>query len=322
MRYDPKKTAELLPSLTKEVLCDPGTVIRLAEERYSKEVDEVCGELLAQNKSVLLLCGPTSAGKTTTSARLLAGFAALGKKAEVISLDDFYRPQPQLPLWPDGEIDYESIEGLDLDAYGDIVSRLISTGHALMGAHDFLNDSKGAPRELSYDGDTVLIIEGLHALNPVVAAPFPKDRVYRLYISPHSDFTDGEGRVLITARQLRLTRRMVRDYHSRGASAAITMKMWRYILKGEEEYIHPFRELADRHINTTHAYEPFLYAPALERIAKQPCPPNMRTGILKNESDLDTFKPALEELFGVYRELPPLSPSLLPESSLIHEVIF
>ena len=123
------------------------------------------------------------------------------------------------------------------------------------------------------------------------------------------------------ARELRLTRRIVRDYHNRCASAEITLRMWDYIIRGERKYIHPFRPLADRHIDTTHDYEPFLYSLAIKYISKNPIPPNMRSGILKNEGTPGLYKDEIFEVFSACMRFPTLSPSVVPADSLIREFI-
>ena len=161
----------------------------------------------------------------------------------------------------------ESIEGLDLELFAELVTRLFEAGRCTFPIFDFISSDTKKTFTLNYCEGDILIIEGIHALNPAIYEVVKHKHCCRLYISTHSNFVSG-GEILLPARNLRLVRRLLRDYKHRGASLNATLNFWKYIKMGEELYIYPFRQYADFHIDTAHRYEPFLYCGPLETLIK------------------------------------------------------
>ena len=225
-----------------------------------------------------------------------------------ISLDNFYKSSDQLPRWEDGYQNYESVEGLDLDCFRETVQRLLQTGRAQFPIFDFTAGCRSEKTfEISYDEHTYLIIEGIHALNPLLTDTLAPHRTVKLYISVHSDFVDDGGRILLGARDLRLTRRLLRDFYYRGTGAEETLRMWDYVLRGEDLYIRPFREFADAHINSTHDYEPSLPRhPRRNAAADRPGLPYRET--------IGRLTDSARHFFGIDQ-------ALVPATSLIQEFI-
>ncbi len=161
---------------------------------------------------------------------------------------------------------------------------------------------------MTYDEQTYLIFEGIHALNPVITRTVERYPSTKIYISVHSEFTDGSGGVLLTARDLRLMRRILRDFTYRGTGAEETFRMWDYVLMGEDLYIRPYRKYADLHIDSVHAYEPYLY--------------NKDILCALFETDPGSrYHDIVERLRASAKHFFPMDRALIPRSSLIREFI-
>jgi uridine kinase len=277
------------------------------ERKYEDEIDAVRDHCIKNSVEVVLLCGPSAAGKTTTSKILEREFRELGHPVNRISLDNFYRPKSEMPLWEDGTVNLESIEGLNIPLFAELVNKLFRDGRCDFPVFDFVTGRPTKKFTLSHFPGSVLIVEGIHALNPEIYEIIAGRSCCRLYISTHSDFVRN-GEVVLPAAHLRLMRRSLRDYRHRGASLGATLDLWKYIRKGEDLYIHPFRKYADFHIDTAHSYEPFLYAlPMADMISRSDCD--------KKHREL------LASLLESARQFSPLPYDVVPPGSLIREFI-
>lgn len=285
----------------------PEEVVLAAEKRYHERVDAVSRACVARAARVILLCGPSAAGKTTSSIRLQTHLRSMGLGVNRISLDNFYHPRERMPYWEDGAVNYESIECLDIALFARLVDELFEQGTAAFPIFDFKTGGNTRSFTLRHGDGDVLIVEGLHALNPAVAQAFQGLKCLQVYISTHADFCSG-GDVLLPAKLLRLCRRMLRDVRHRNTDINATMRMWKYIRMGEERYIHPFRDGADFKIDTAHCYEPFLYSRAITE--------SIESAVIDEDN-----RPLAETLYRCCRVLPPLSEALIPETSLIQEFI-
>lgn len=279
------------------------------EQSYQEKLLHVCKAAVTEHKHIILVTGPSASGKTTSAKKIALLLEAQGKKVNRISLDNFYRSKEELPRWEDGYQNYESIEGLDLPCFDHVMHELLTTGTATFPLFDFTAGQRSKESfVLHFDEQTYLIIEGIHALNPLLFKTFQDYPSMKVYISVHSDIVDNGGNVVVSARHLRLTRRLLRDYIYRGTAALGTLKMWNYVLKGEELYIFPFRDQADVHINSVHAYEPFLYhedlSKALQGIPEDSCYYRTASALLHSN----------DHFFS-------LSYDLIPPTSLIQEFI-
>lgn len=259
MKYRQETDKIYSPPLQTLLATNPAQAVQEAESKYGQSIVSVSNDIISGHRQVILLTGPSASGKTTSAYRISHELASQGKKVNLISLDNFYKEAALLPKWNDGYINYESIEGLDTDLFAVCMQKLLSTGQAEFPVFDFLTNSRKAGGNLlQFDSETYLIIEGIHALNPLVSDTINNWSSLKIYISVHSDFVEDNG-LLLCARDLRLIRRIIRDYTYRGSPAEETLQMWDYVLRGEKLYMRPFRKHADVHINSTHSYEPFLY---------------------------------------------------------------
>lgn len=288
----------------------PAAFVAEEIDRYRAEVSRVEDWLNDVNvrRRVVLLSGPSSSGKTTTANLLCGRLRGDGVDAHVVSLDDFYRGRGQAPRLPDGSFDYETPEALDLPLLAACIRELLEEGHTFLPQFDFPTGQPKPERvELTLSQRSVVIFEGIHALHPHLREQLPKKHVKRLLIHPHSTFYDGKEEIL-SGRQIRLVRRMVRDERHRGTPAAGTLSMWPQVVRGEELYLFPHADCADMVIDTTHAFEPCVFAaralPLLQTI-----PENHPQYEMVGE-----IKAALSRFTD-------MSPALLPEDSILREFL-
>lgn len=236
----------------------PGQMISEVEGAYHDCLRSIARNLLDRHAAahLVMLSGPSSSGKTTTAHLLRQYLRELGKAAHIISLDDFYRGVGLAPLLPSGEHDYESVEALDVEKVKRCLKGVTSSGRFTVPRYDF-SAGRPQPEEESYEigPEEIVIVEGLHALNPVFTGELPPDRCVRLYVSVKQQIKDANGEV-ISPMDLRLVRRIVRDIQFRSTSAEETIAMWQGVEAGEDKYIRPYRISADYTVNSIHIYEP------------------------------------------------------------------
>ena len=238
----------------------PTQFILDCEERFRAQVEAIV-ETVAQKNGLqlVMLAGPSSSGKTTTAKLMCEGFARRNRPAQTVSLDDFYIDQAEIPRFEDGAPDYETVHSLDIDAIVDGVNRLMRGESCLLPRFSFLT-KKREPElaQITLPSDGVLIVEGLHALNPLINDAIRSDAVTRVYVSVSSRILEQDS-VLFTKRDLRFVRRMVRDYQFRDSPVDHTFYLWKGVRRGEDRYLFPFRHLADVSINSIHPYEPCVF---------------------------------------------------------------
>lgn len=309
MQYSPVRNRIDAMQVAAKLQEDSTAFIQQQEQDYYKKLHTVCDRAVEEKKSIILVTGPSASGKTTTAKRIAAILEARGKKVNRISLDNFYCDTKDLPRWEDGYQNYESIKGLDLACFDRVMTTLLNEGEAVFPVFDFTVGKRSDKTfSLSFDSETFLILEGIHALNPLLFNVLQSFPALKIYISVHSEIVDAQDQLLLSARDLRLCRRILRDYHCRSTSCEGTLKMWKYVLMGEEHYIFPFREHADIHIDSIHAYEPFLYHDGLAEMIEAITPESPHYEYAK-------------QLSAANRHFFPISDSLIPESSLIQEFI-
>ena len=204
----------------------------------------------------VMLAGPSSSGKTTSANRLATQLRVHGKKPILMSLDDYYVDRDSIAPGPDGKLDLEHINTIDTDLFRHHLSRLLAGDEVELPTFNFLTGKREwRGHKLQLTEDTVIIVEGLHALNPVLLPEdMDKTRVFKLYVSALLPLNlDDHNR--IPSSYLRLLRRTVRDYETRGASVERTLSMWDSVRRGEERWIFPYQENADVIFNSSTIYE-------------------------------------------------------------------
>ena len=224
----------------------------LHERRFSQIADMVC----QKNARAVMLAGPSSSGKTTSANRLATQLRVHGKKPVLMSLDDYYIDREKIAPDPDGKLDLEHINTIDTGLFGRQMVQLLNGEEVELPSFNFKTGKREwRGHKLSLAGDSVVIVEGLHALNPVLLPEgFDFDRVFRLYVSPLLPLNlDNHNRIATS--YLRLLRRIVRDYETRGSSVQQTLSMWDSVRRGEQRWIFPFQENADVIFNSSTLYE-------------------------------------------------------------------
>ena len=231
-------------------------IINISEALQEKKIAKIA-EKIASRKGVklVLLAGPSSSGKTTSCKRLSIQLAVNGLKPLQISLDDYFVDREKTPKDASGEYDYESIYALDLDLINEQFNALFRGEEVELPKYDFQSGkSKKSGNRLKMNDNNVLVVEGIHALNPELTAHIPQEQIFRVYASALTTILLDNHNYIPTTDN-RLLRRIIRDYKYRGVSAQETIHRWPSVRAGENKWIFPFQENADAMLNTAMLYE-------------------------------------------------------------------
>ena len=231
-------------------------IINISEALQEKKIAKIAEEI-ANRKGVklVLLAGPSSSGKTTSCKRLSIQLAVNGLKPLQISLDDYFVDREKTPKDANGEYDYESIYALDLQLINDQFNALFRGEEVELPKYDFqTGKSKKSGKKLKMSPENVLVVEGIHALNPELTSQIPNEHIFRVYASALTTILLDNHNYIPTTDN-RLLRRIIRDYKYRGVSAQETIHRWPSVRAGENKWIFPFQENADAMLNTAMLYE-------------------------------------------------------------------
>ncbi len=287
----------------------PQELVRQSEEEYHALVDRVACKISSdKNVKILLLAGPSGSGKTTTANMICDRIKSHGEGCIVVSLDDFYRSfdDPDYPKLADGSHDCESVEALDLPLLVKSLEDIADSKEFLLPKYDFKLSRRSEVRLHPAMTDGCVIIEGLHALSPLVFSTLPKERAFKLFISVSTNINDCDGERILSGRKIRFIRRMVRDSLYRNAGAERTLSMWKNVLLGEDKYLYPNRQYADMSFNTFHPFELSVMRRFVENLISD---------------ELAEREPYAETVLNAAKMAEPIDISLVPETSLIREFI-
>lgn len=231
-------------------------VINISEALQEKKIAQIAEQIAARpGVKLVLLAGPSSSGKTTSCKRLSIQLAVNGLKPLQISLDDYFVDRERTPKDENGEYDYESIYALDLQKINDQFNVLFRGEEVELPKYDFQSGkSKKSGQRLKMNDNNVLVVEGIHALNPELTAQIPNEQIFRVYASALTTILLDNHNYIPTTDN-RLLRRIIRDYKYRGVSAQDTIHRWPSVRAGENKWIFPFQENADAMLNTAMLYE-------------------------------------------------------------------
>ncbi|NLZ24979.1 MAG: hypothetical protein GX891_00760 [Clostridiales bacterium] len=277
-------------------------VIKESEERYSKNLEQAAEEISKTDIKLLLVAGPSCAGKTTSSDRLSKHLKARGRSTKTISLDDFYVSLDKTPKTPEGEYDFETIYALELDLIWECFQSLCEGRETFIPLFDFKNHARVEKAQcLRLKEGEICIVEGLHALNPLIYKDCVDEKfVYKVFL----DSFDGSGE----KEKARLYRRLARDYYYRNADAQRTLELWDNVVRSERINIRTFENLADVTINTYLDYEQGVLKRAVMKVLSD----------LPNSSK---YAAAAKELIDSIKSVEPINFELVPEESLLQEFI-
>lgn len=297
--------------INKEVITNPIEYVSKCERMYAAYLEQIVREIAQRptKYKIVMLSGPSSSGKTTGANKLARLFQQLGYDANVISLDDFYRNRDEIPPGPDGEQDFEAVYALDLELIQNTLKDLIEKGATKLPYFDFTTGTRtDNVFNLTLREGDVVIIEGLHAINPIFTQELDSECIVKIYASTASDILDDNGQVLFSRRDVRFFRRVIRDYHFRGASVDKTFSMWPKVAQGEDKYLVPLIDLADYQIDSLHPYEMCIYKDvAIKLLSELP-------------EDSIYYYPAME-LIDRLKKVTTLDKEIIPKNSLLREFV-
>ena len=230
-------------------------IIRMDELMKNHQLMVLAQKIIDDEKvKIVLLSGPSSTGKTTTTNKLKLCLKSLGKSVLMLSMDDFFVERTETPLDEEGKPDFERLEAVDLELFEDCIEKLLYKEEVELPTYNFILGKKEYEKKTKIEDDTIILIEGIHALNPKVLENIPKNKKAKVYLSALNELGIDDHSRLSTTNN-RLLRRIVRDNRTRGNSVEKTLEMWNKVRVGEENYIFPYQDEADYTLNTAMIYE-------------------------------------------------------------------
>lgn len=233
-----------------------GNLIRMDETLQSNRLLNIAKDIYSKKDKIkiVLIAGPSSSGKTTTCNKLGMYLRSFGLIPHTVSMDDYFLKREDTPKTPEGEYDFEALEAIDLPLFDTQMKELLEGREVTMPIYNFLLGQQEFRKKLKLGKDDILMIEGIHGLNPEILASIPRENKYKIYISPLTGLNlDNHNRISTTDN--RLLRRIVRDNKTRGYGVVETIKRWPEVRKGEEKYIFPYQDEADCIFNSAFIYE-------------------------------------------------------------------
>lgn len=285
-------------------------LILVAETLQERNLHRVSDSIYADfpEARLVLLAGPSSSGKTTTTRRLCIQFRTLGVRPVMISMDDYFIDRERTPLNERGLPDYEGLGALDLELFQRDVEQLLAGEEASLPRYDFTSGrSLPDQRRLRLEPDQILIVEGIHALNEAISSHIPKKRKRKIFISALTQLNLDSCNP-VSASDNRLIRRIVRDIRSRNISAAGTLDRWDEVRRGEHKNIFPFQEEADFFINSVLIYELPVLRPLIE------------TSLMEITPDQSCYLEA-RRLLRLIRYFAPAPADAVPRTSILQEFL-
>ncbi len=230
-------------------------LINVSEALQEKKLNDIVDDIVEKGAKLVLLAGPSSSGKTTTSKRLAILLMASGMRPHTISTDDYFVNRVDTPKDANGNYDFECIQAVDTALFNRQMTQLLAGEEVELPRYDFkLGERVYENRRIRIGEGDIIILEGNHALNPILSEQVPEDKKFRIFISPLTTIALDDHNNIPTT-DIRLLRRLIRDYQYRGYSALETIRRMPSVSAGEEKWIFPFQELADAIFNSALLYE-------------------------------------------------------------------
>ena len=281
-------------------------IINVAEALQERKMHMMTDEIVARGAKLVLVAGPSSSGKTTTSKRLAIQMMACGLHPHTLSTDNYFVNRVDTPRDENGEYDFECIEAMDTAFFRRQMNQLLSGEEVELPRYDFVSgERKFEGRKLKIGPDDVIILEGNHALNPILSEQIPDEQKYRIYVSTLTTIALDDHNFVPTE-DIRVLRRVLRDYRYRGYTAIDTLRRYPSVTRGEEKWIYPFQETADATFNSALLYE-------LNVIREQVMP------ILEQVDEREPEYSEASRLRNFLRYFTPVPARQVPPTSLIRE---
>ena len=302
-----RNTIEYINNLAKN---DPKALVEVSETRYQNVVNSVAQKIVSkEGREIIMLAGPSASGKTTTAHKIAKAVQEKGNNCYVLSLDDFYLNRSDVPGAKEGKPDYETVYALDLPLIHETITALLQGKEVKMPCFDFtIGKRVYRGNTLQLDAQDSILVEGLHALNPIITDGLPQNNLLKIYISVSSRIYNAEKKIILNKRNLRFMRRLVRDYLFRASSVENTLQLWESVRKGEDLYLFPYADRADLRINSIHYEEPCLFAPLVHSLISHATIPA-------------EYQKEANRLLSSLRQFEPIDEDLLPDDSLLREFV-
>ncbi len=285
-----------------------GDLIRMNEMISSNRLFEIARDIKNRPEvKIILLAGPTSSGKTTTTKKLCMYLQSLGLTPKVISMDNYFVDKKDTPVDKEGNPDYECLEAIDLKLFDQQIAQLIAGENVVVPTYNFFLGRKEFLNTMSVGKNDLILIEGIHGLDPKILGNIQREQKYKIYLSALTELNmDDHNRISTTDN--RLLRRIIRDYQTRGYSVLHTLENWDSVRKGEEKYIFPYQDDADATFNTALIYELSVLKTYVEPL------------LYSIEQDSKHYEEA-KRLINVLKLFLPIPSENIPSDSIIREFI-
>lgn len=283
--------------------------VELCDDDFERYFDGIVQNILAFNKvKILTISGPSSAGKTTTALKLASELQKYNIKAKIISMDNFYKNNSELPRKLNGKPDFETIDGIDIELLINCLNEAVQYNKTKLPKFDFKTGKrKEEYNDFELGEQEMIIIEGIHGLNPKIINNLPGENIKSIYTTiGEKVFLPNE--IIFSRRDIRFLRRLIRDYKYRGATPEFTFFLWESVRESEDLYIFPFENNAHIKINSIYAYE--------LNVVK-----NQAVKLLSEIKSGSKYYDKSRELIDKLSHIIPIDEELVPSRSLIREFI-
>ncbi len=297
---------ELNDKILKNNLLD---MVQVSEAIHQRKIVEIVQDIERKKDiKMILIAGPSSSGKTTFAQKLGVQLRLTGYNPITISMDNYFKERKDTPLGPDGKYDFETVDALDIQLFNTQMKQLINGETVELPEFDFVvGTKKYNGKMLTLQEKDVLVVEGIHALNPIITEFTPAKNKYKIYIAPITTL-NIDGYTKVSSSDTRFLRRMVRDFATRGHSVERTFELWGNVKKGEEKYIFPYLEDVDSIFNSS-----IIYEPAVMKTFAQP--------LLLQLDKSSKYYAEARRLYEYLNNFLPMETSSIPIDSLLREFI-